>query len=354
MTTPPRLVLVLSENWTLVSPRDLRALVRMAVEAEEAGIDTVMLSEHVVMGPSSGADGIMGNPRDYAAAGQPGSGDPVARLDRAGERDRRGDLEDPHRAGRRDRAAAPSAAARQAARRRSTCWPRGASSCSRPCRWHEDEYEALGVPFHERGAILDEQLVAMERAWTESPASFEGEALLVPRRVPGAEAVPARRGRGCGSAACRCTARCCAASSGTATASTRSARRRRRSWSASRVAMAEAGRDSADLEMIGGIRGRFADATSTADVEEAFASVPGAAGRGLHVDLLQAVDVHRRPGRGRRALPPAGGDGRGRRPLISRGSRPPAPAPHPARPRRPAPTASSRRAGRRRRGRRGR
>ena len=74
VTTPPRLVLVLSENWTLVSPRDLRALVRMAVEAEEAGIDTVMLSEHVVMGPSSGADGIMGNPRDYAA---PGNQDPA-------------------------------------------------------------------------------------------------------------------------------------------------------------------------------------------------------------------------------------------------------------------------------------
>ncbi len=42
-----------------------------------------------------------------------------------------------------------------------------------------------------------------------------------------------------------------------------------------RAAMAAAGRDSADLEMIGGIRGRFADSTSTADVEEAFASVPG-------------------------------------------------------------------------------
>src|SRR6476469_397399 len=71
---PPRIVLVLSENWTLVDPRDLGGLVRIAVEAEEAGIDTVMLSEHVVMGPSSGADGIMGNPRDYAA---PGNQDPA-------------------------------------------------------------------------------------------------------------------------------------------------------------------------------------------------------------------------------------------------------------------------------------
>jgi hypothetical protein len=29
----PRLILVLSENWTMTPPRDLRALVRMAVEA---------------------------------------------------------------------------------------------------------------------------------------------------------------------------------------------------------------------------------------------------------------------------------------------------------------------------------
>ena len=67
--SPPRLVLVLSENWTLTSPRDLRALVRIAVEAEAAGVDAVMLSEHVVLGPASGAGGIMGNPRDYAAPG---------------------------------------------------------------------------------------------------------------------------------------------------------------------------------------------------------------------------------------------------------------------------------------------
>ena len=48
--TTPRLLLVLSENWTLASPRDLRGLVRLAAEAEQAGIDGVMLSEHVVLG----------------------------------------------------------------------------------------------------------------------------------------------------------------------------------------------------------------------------------------------------------------------------------------------------------------
>ena len=38
----------------MTSPRDLRALVRIAVEAEDAGIDGVMLSEHIVLGPSAG------------------------------------------------------------------------------------------------------------------------------------------------------------------------------------------------------------------------------------------------------------------------------------------------------------
>ena len=38
--------------------------------------------------------------------------------------------------------------------------------------------------------------------------------------------------------------------------------------------MTAAGRDASELEMIGGIRGRFDDATSTADLAEAAASVP--------------------------------------------------------------------------------
>ncbi len=69
-----KLVLVLSENWTLTPPRDLRALVEMAVVAEDAGFDAVMVSEHIVLGPSAGASGIMGNPRDYAL---PGNQDPA-------------------------------------------------------------------------------------------------------------------------------------------------------------------------------------------------------------------------------------------------------------------------------------
>src|SRR5262249_62089700 len=69
----PKAILVLSENWTLVAPRDLRALVRIAAEAEEAGVDAVMVSEHIVLGPGADADGRMPNPRDYA---MPGNQDP--------------------------------------------------------------------------------------------------------------------------------------------------------------------------------------------------------------------------------------------------------------------------------------
>ena len=67
--TEVRLLMVLTENDALIGPRDLGAMVEMAVEAERHGIDGVMLSEHVVLGRDSGAAGPMQNPRDYAAPG---------------------------------------------------------------------------------------------------------------------------------------------------------------------------------------------------------------------------------------------------------------------------------------------
>jgi len=66
---PIRLVMVLTENQTLVGDRDLSGPVSMAVDAEAAGVDAVMLSEHVLPGPDSGAAGETANPRDYAGPG---------------------------------------------------------------------------------------------------------------------------------------------------------------------------------------------------------------------------------------------------------------------------------------------
>ena len=73
--TPPRLLLILTENWTMRPPPDVGDLVAFAVEAEQAGIDGVMVSEHIVLGPSANAAGLPVNPRDYAL---PGNQDPAS------------------------------------------------------------------------------------------------------------------------------------------------------------------------------------------------------------------------------------------------------------------------------------
>src|SRR6188472_2843002 len=174
MTSRVRLVHVLSENWTLTPPRDLRALVRMAQEAEDAGFDAAMVSEHVVLGRGSDADGLMPNPRDYAL---PGNQDPATPW--------------------------PSSLVLLSAIASVTTTLRlAASAIIAPLRhplllakdlatldllsegrlvvqptvgWHEPEHAALGVPFADRGALLDEHLAAWRAAWGPSPASFAGE-----------------------------------------------------------------------------------------------------------------------------------------------------------------------------------
>src|SRR5438067_3651959 len=72
--TAPRLLLVLTENHTMRPPPGPRDLVAFAVEAERAGIDGVMVSDHIVLGPGANAAGLPANPRDYAL---PGNQDPA-------------------------------------------------------------------------------------------------------------------------------------------------------------------------------------------------------------------------------------------------------------------------------------
>jgi len=38
--------------------------------------------------------------------------------------------------------------------------------------WHQDEYDALGVPFAERGQVLDDNIGACRALWSGAPASF--------------------------------------------------------------------------------------------------------------------------------------------------------------------------------------
>ena len=274
-----RLVHVLSENWTLTPARDLRALVRMAQEAEDAGFDAVMASEHVVLGPGADAKGLMPNPRDYAL---PGNQDPAMPW--------------------------PSSLVVLSAIASATATLRlAAAAIIAPLRhplllakdlatldvlsegrlvvlptvsWHEPEYRALGVPFAHRGALLDEHLVAWHVAWGPSPATHTGrfyafeDIWLEPKpwRTEGVRLW-----------------------FGSSTVHDRLLRRMVRygqGWNPLgrpsdedldrvRRAFSEAGRSLDELELVGGTRGRFPDAASPADLDEALATIPGQVERGF-------------------------------------------------------------------------
>ena len=275
----PRLVLILSENHTLVPPRDLRSLIEMAVEAEAAGFDAVMVSEHVALGRGSDADGVPENPRDYAL---PGNQDPATPWP--------------------DALVLLSAVASATTRLRLV-----ASSIIAPLRhpvllakqlatldllsegrlvvqptvsWHRAEYDALGVPFERRGELLDEHLEAWRALWPDSPASFEGrhyrfsDVFLEPK--PFRPEGPALWFGG-KTVHDRMLRRIVAYGDGfnpLGSPTDEDLQRLRR-------AMVEAGRDVAKLEMVGGTRGRFPDATTTADLREALASIPTQLERGF-------------------------------------------------------------------------
>ena len=274
-----RVVMVLSENWTLTSPRDLPALVELAVVAEAAGVDTVMLSEHVVLGPSAGAAGRMENPRDYAA---PGNQDP-------------------------DTPWPDSVVLAAAIAARTTTLRVALAAIIAPLRhplllakqlatldllaggrlvvqptvsWAEEEYAALGVPFGQRGAILDEQLAAMHAAWTQSPAAFAGkhfafgDVYCEPRPFHAGGPRMWFGGQSLHPALLRRIARYGSGFHPFGTPTDANLARLAE-------AMRAAGRDVAELEMVGGIRGRFAAPDAVADLDEALADVPAQLARGF-------------------------------------------------------------------------
>ncbi|MFN8459743.1 MAG: TIGR03619 family F420-dependent LLM class oxidoreductase [Anaerolineae bacterium] len=268
----PKVLLILSENWTLTSPRNLRTLVDWAVIAEESGVDGVMLSEHISLGPNAGALGRMTNPRAYAL---PGNQDPTTPW--------------PHSllllsaiAARTSRIRllagaiiAPLRHPIELAKALATLdlLAEGRLIVQPTVSWHKDEYDALGVPFERRGQLLDEHLVAWQTLWRDTPASFEGQhyrfhdVYLKPKPSrPGGPVLwfggqslhePLLRrlvkyGRGfhpLGAPKPDELARLAAA-------------------------MKAAGRDMSELELVGGIRAVFPDNDSPADFEQALESIP--------------------------------------------------------------------------------
>jgi probable F420-dependent oxidoreductase len=266
------MVLVLSECWTMTSPRDLRALVRLAQEAEDAGFDAVMLSEHIVLGEGADANGLMANPREYAL---PGNQDPAMPWP--------------------DSQVLLAAIAAVTTRLRLF-----AAAIIAPLRhplslakslatldllsegrlvvlptpsWHRAEYEALGVPFEARGERLDEHLAAWRAAWGPSPASFEGRHYRFENAW--CEPKPHRPGGvalhfGSSSMHKRLIARIVEYGSGVNPLGRPGPGELERLDEAMRAA----GRDPAELELVGGTRALFPDERSVADLGAALASIP--------------------------------------------------------------------------------
>ena len=169
-----KLSLLMSENVTIWDYDHPRNQIDVAVQAERAGFDAVQFADHVVLGRGSDIDGAPENLRTYM---MPGNQPPTF----------------PH----------PNSIVMLSAVAAATSTLRviGAAILA-PLRhplllakelgtldqlaqgrlvvlpsvsWHEAEYDALGVDFHRRGDILDEQLEIMRAVWAESPVSYHGE-----------------------------------------------------------------------------------------------------------------------------------------------------------------------------------
>jgi alkanesulfonate monooxygenase SsuD/methylene tetrahydromethanopterin reductase-like flavin-dependent oxidoreductase (luciferase family) len=166
--------MILSEIWTMTDPRDLRAVVDYAVEAERAGFDAVMIGEHVVMGPGSCYLSPPENPRDWLKAGNQPTDYPhpsslllLSAIAAATTRIRllAAAVISPLRH--------PLLLAKEFATL--DLLSQGRLVVLPSVSWQEEEYEALGVPFGSRGKILDEQLGIWKRLWAEgSPITHHG------------------------------------------------------------------------------------------------------------------------------------------------------------------------------------
>ena len=275
----PRMCLILSENWTMTCGRDLPRLVRWAREAEDAGFDSVMISEHIVLGPAAGANGIMDNPREYAL---PGNQDPATPWPSS--------------------VVLLSAIAAVTTRIRLV-----ASAIIAPLRhplliarelgsldllsggrlvvqptvsWLEEEYAALGVPFGRRGDLLDEHLAAWAVLWRDTPASFAGQHYSF-RDVYFEPKAYRRRGPvlwlGGAGMHRRMLARIVAYGDGFNPLG----RPAPAELAALKAAMRAAGRDPASLELVGGTRAVFDGPDTVADLGQALSVIGPQAAAGF-------------------------------------------------------------------------
>jgi probable F420-dependent oxidoreductase len=263
--------MVLTENWTLHPRPSLSDLVDLAVQAEAAGVDGVMVSDHVVLGTTSNEHGEPLNLRDYA---MPGNQDPATPW--------------------------PSPYVLLAAiASRTTTLRLVLGAIVSPLRhplvtakdlgtldllsdgrlvvlptvsWHRDEYDALGVDFHRRGEILDEQLAIWRQVWTTSPVAFHGrhydfaEVWVEPKAWRLGGPVLWFGGSTVHGAVARRLAKYGSGFNPLGRPSLEE-------MQLLDDALAKEGRRRTDIEMVGGIRGRFVDSNNVASLAEALDGV---------------------------------------------------------------------------------
>jgi len=167
-------IILLTENWDLFDPRDLSSLIEAARIAEDAGIDGVMVSEHIVLGPAAGGGTPKRNPREFDMPGNqpPDTTHPslIAMLGALAATTSRVKII----------AGAILPVLRhplQVAKDLATIdlLSRGRLIVMPTVSWHEQEYAALGQDFRKRGKMLDEQLEIWRKAWSQSPVRHQGE-----------------------------------------------------------------------------------------------------------------------------------------------------------------------------------
>ncbi len=150
------------------SPDTIR---RAALQAEELGFDDVWVSEHIIV------------PKDNAYPPTPNFWDPVLTLTWAAavtSRVRLGTsvLVLPLRH--------PLPLAKELATLQNLSG--GRLILGAGVGWLEAEFDALGVPFRERGRRMDEGIAMMRAVWTEDPVSFESK--WIPARIDAMRAQP--------------------------------------------------------------------------------------------------------------------------------------------------------------------
>jgi probable F420-dependent oxidoreductase len=173
MPKKPKLAVLLSELDTLIKPEEERLIFKFAQQAEDAGYHGLNIIDHIVMGPSSAANGLPENPRAFRWMGNQSPDEhmpsQIVVLSAIAAVTSRIRIMASTLAPLRH----PLLNAKQWATLdlisggRVTITPIGG--------WQKEEYEAMGIPFGERNRRLDEQLEIMRLVWRETPASYEGK-----------------------------------------------------------------------------------------------------------------------------------------------------------------------------------